>query len=51
MPHQDCEAYVAGPADMVRESIRVLSRAGLPRERIHFDDVLLAGRPRVGTGT
>ena len=51
LPDADCEAYVAGPADMVRETIRVLGRAGVPRDRIHYDDVLLAGRPRVGTGT
>ena len=51
MPHSDCEAYVAGPADMVRETIRVLSRVGMARERIHYDDALLAGRPRVGSGT
>jgi hypothetical protein len=36
---------------MVRETIRVLARAGTPRERIHYDDALLAGRPRVGSGT
>jgi ferredoxin-NADP reductase len=51
MPHTDCEAYVAGPAQMVRETIRVLARAGLAPERIHFDDALLADRPRIGTGT
>jgi NAD(P)H-flavin reductase len=51
MPHQDFESYVAGPPDMVRESIRVLKRAGIPRERIHYDDALLAARPRVGSGT
>jgi NAD(P)H-flavin reductase/hemoglobin-like flavoprotein len=51
MPHTDCEAYVAGPAEMVRETIRVLARAGLDREHIHFDDALLASRPRTGTGT
>ncbi len=51
MPHTDCEAYVAGPPEMVRETIRVLARAGLERERIHFDDALLAGKPRSGTGT
>jgi NAD(P)H-flavin reductase/hemoglobin-like flavoprotein len=50
MPHTDCEAFVAGPPDMVRETIRVLGRAGLERDRIHFDDALLA-RKRVGTGT
>jgi NAD(P)H-flavin reductase/hemoglobin-like flavoprotein len=43
LPHRACEAYVAGPPAMVRESIRALNRAGLPRERIHFDDALLAG--------
>jgi len=51
MPHTDCEAYVAGPAEMVRESTRVLARAGLDKEHIHFDDALLATRPRTGTGT
>jgi NAD(P)H-flavin reductase/hemoglobin-like flavoprotein len=51
MPHRDCEAYVAGPADMVRETIRVLTRAGIPRERVHYDDALLAARARVGSGT
>jgi hypothetical protein len=28
---------------MVRESLRVLIQAGLPRARIHYDDALLAG--------
>jgi len=51
MPHAGCEAYVAGPPEMVRETIRVIARAGLERERIHFDDALLAGRPGTGTGT
>jgi NAD(P)H-flavin reductase/hemoglobin-like flavoprotein len=51
MPHADCEAYVAGPPEMVRETVRVLARAGLERERIHFDDALLAGKSRSGTGT
>jgi NAD(P)H-flavin reductase/hemoglobin-like flavoprotein len=51
MPHRECEAYVAGPPDMVRETIRVLRRAGIPGERIHYDDALLADRPRVGSGT
>jgi NAD(P)H-flavin reductase len=51
MPHADCEAYVAGPPQMVRETIRVLARAGLGPERIHFDDALLADQPRTGTGT
>ncbi len=51
MPHGDCEAYVAGPGAMVRDTIRALTKAGLPRERVHYDDALLAARPRVGTGT
>ena len=42
MPHRDCEAYVAGPPAMVRETLRVLEKSGLPRERIHYDDALLA---------
>jgi NAD(P)H-flavin reductase/hemoglobin-like flavoprotein len=51
LPHTECEAYVAGPADMVRETIRALRRAGIAPERVHYDDALLAGRPRVGSGT
>jgi NAD(P)H-flavin reductase len=43
LPHRECEAYVAGPPAMVRETIRMLARAGLPRERVHYDDALLAG--------
>jgi NAD(P)H-flavin reductase/hemoglobin-like flavoprotein len=43
LPHRRCEAYVAGPPAMVRETIRVLAQSGVPRERIHFDDALLAG--------
>jgi NAD(P)H-flavin reductase len=46
MPHTSCEAYVAGPPDMVRETVRLLARAGLKNERIHFDDALLAGKFR-----
>jgi NAD(P)H-flavin reductase/hemoglobin-like flavoprotein len=42
MPHRECEAYVAGPPAMVREAVRVLAKSGLPRERIHYDDALLA---------
>jgi NAD(P)H-flavin reductase len=42
LPHGECEAYVAGPAVMVRETIRLLARAGIPQERIHYDDALLA---------
>ncbi len=48
MPHTSCEAYVAGPPEMVRETIRLLARAGLKNERIHFDDALLAGKVRTG---
>jgi NAD(P)H-flavin reductase/hemoglobin-like flavoprotein len=51
MPHTDCDAYVAGPPEMVRETIRVLARSGMERDRIHFDDALLADKPRAGTGT
>src|ERR1700761_8504860 len=43
LPHRACEGYVAGPPAMVRETIRVLAQSGVPRERIHFDDALLAG--------
>ena len=43
LPHQGCEAYVAGPPAMVRETVRMLTRAGLPRERVHYDHALLAG--------
>jgi NAD(P)H-flavin reductase len=50
MPHTGCEAYVAGPPDMVRETVRVLGKAGLPAERVHFDDALLAGQARAKHG-
>ena len=49
IPTAGCDAYVAGPPEMVRESIRVLEKAGLARERIHFDDALLADGPWKGT--
>jgi NAD(P)H-flavin reductase len=42
LPHRECEAYVAGPPGMVRETVHVLARVGLPRGRIHYDDALLA---------
>jgi len=48
MPTPECDAYIAGPPAMVRETIRVLRRSGVRRERIHFDDALLAGGPRTG---
>jgi NAD(P)H-flavin reductase len=43
VPHSDCEAYVAGPAVMVRDTIRALSAAGLRSQRIHYDGALLSG--------
>lgn len=43
LPHRECEAYVAGPPAMVRETMHVLTRVGLPHGRIHYDDALLAG--------
>ena len=42
LPHRECEAYLAGPPAMVRETGHVLTRVGLPRQRIHYDDALLA---------
>jgi NAD(P)H-flavin reductase/hemoglobin-like flavoprotein len=42
MPRGDCDTYVAGPPDMVRETIQLFARLGLDRERVHFDDALLA---------
>jgi NAD(P)H-flavin reductase/hemoglobin-like flavoprotein len=50
MPHRECEAYVAGPPAMVRETVRVLARSGLPRNRIHYDDALLADGQQPGQG-
>jgi NAD(P)H-flavin reductase/hemoglobin-like flavoprotein len=49
LPHRQCETYVAGPPPMVRETIRLLARAGIAQERIHYDDALLADdrRPAV----
>jgi NAD(P)H-flavin reductase/hemoglobin-like flavoprotein len=51
LPHSECEAYVAGPQQMVQDTIRALTTAGVPRDRIHYDDALLTGRHRIGTGT
>jgi NAD(P)H-flavin reductase len=42
LPHRECEAYVAGPPAMVRETVHVLMRVGLPSQRIHYDDALPA---------
>ena len=50
MPHRECEAYVAGPPAMVSETLRVLAKSGLPRERTHYDDALLADDEPPGTG-
>ncbi len=33
----DHDAYVAGPAEMVERTVHVLSRAGVPGERLHHD--------------
>jgi NAD(P)H-flavin reductase/hemoglobin-like flavoprotein len=48
LPLRECAAYVAGPPSMVRETIRVLARAGIPQEHIHYDDALLAEDKRLG---
>jgi NAD(P)H-flavin reductase/hemoglobin-like flavoprotein len=48
MPPRNCEAYVAGPPAMVRETIEVLEKSGLPRERVHYDEALLADAERPG---
>jgi NAD(P)H-flavin reductase/hemoglobin-like flavoprotein len=50
MPHRECEAYVAGPPAMVSETLRVLAKSGLPLERMHYDDALLADDEPPGTG-
>jgi ferredoxin-NADP reductase len=51
MTEKNTEAYVAGPVSMMRETMRVVAKAGISRERIHFDGALLATRKRVGSGT
>jgi NAD(P)H-flavin reductase/hemoglobin-like flavoprotein len=51
LPHAECEAYAAGPAPMVAETVKMLTKAGLPIQRVHYDEGLLAGRKRIGTGT
>ena len=51
LPHRDCEAYVAGPPAMVRETIDLLGKAELPRARIHCDEALLVGRGQGCTST
>jgi NAD(P)H-flavin reductase/hemoglobin-like flavoprotein len=44
LPNAECEAYVAGPAEMVRQTVDVLTKAGQPIERIHFDEALFVPR-------
>jgi NAD(P)H-flavin reductase len=51
VPHRDCEAYLSGPPAMVRDTLRVLVKAGMSAGRIHFDDGLLESRGRAGSGT
>lgn len=51
LPNAECEAYVAGPAAMVRQTITALARVGQPIERIHFDEAVLAPSPAGGSGT
>jgi Arc/MetJ family transcription regulator len=36
---------------MVRETLRVLTKGGIDRDRIHFDDALLAVCKRAGGGS
>ena len=50
MPPRDCEAYVAGPPAMVRETVEVLAKSGLPHQRIHYDEALLADGQQPGGG-
>jgi len=50
MPPRDCEAYVAGPPAMVRETVEVLAKSGLPHQRIHYDEALLADGEQRGPG-
>jgi len=35
----DADAYLAGPPIMVREVVKVLNSKGVPKERIHFDEI------------
>ena len=51
LPNAECEAFVAGPAAMVRQTIDVLTKAGQPIERIHFDEALLVPRRPGTSGT
>jgi NAD(P)H-flavin reductase/hemoglobin-like flavoprotein len=50
MPPRESEAYVAGPPAMVRETVEVLAKSGLPRQRIHYDEALLADGEQGGAG-
>lgn len=49
-PHRECEAYVAGAPAMVRETVQALAKSGLPRERVHYDEALLANGEPPGSG-
>jgi NAD(P)H-flavin reductase len=51
LPNAECEAYVAGPAAMVWQTITALSKAGQAIERIHYDEALLVSRRPGGSGT
>ncbi|MGR7000886.1 globin domain-containing protein [Yinghuangia aomiensis] len=48
-PRYDCDAYLSGPPEMVRDSARVLRRLGLPSSHIHHDPVAAGfGQPGFG---
>lgn len=51
MPQSELDAFVSGPAQMVRDTIRALTKAGLPEQRIHFDEGVLANRRLASGGT
>lgn len=51
LPNAECEAYVAGPAAMVRQTITALANVGQPIERIHYDEAVLAPPRSAGSGT
>ena len=51
LPNSECEAYLAGPAAMLRQTVAALTKAGQPIERIHFDQAVLAERRPGGRDT
>ncbi len=51
LPNAECEVYVAGPAAMVAQTINVLTKAGQPIERIHYDQALFTASRPAGSGT